>query len=90
MAWFIYFGRGSRNRTHPNGFGDRCTTNILYPYLLPIYNSIRGAAFQPQNDFSYEYICVVFRLSKIKPINNPITKILTHERPIDASGSLSL
>lgn len=27
------FGRGSRNRTHINGFGDRCTAFVRYPYV---------------------------------------------------------
>ena len=26
-------GRGGRNRTHTNGFGDRCSTVKLHPYL---------------------------------------------------------
>lgn len=34
----IRHGRGSRNRTHIDGFGDRCTTVVLYPYSY--YNII--------------------------------------------------
>ena len=29
------FGRPSRNRTYINGFGDRCTTIVLWTYLYP-------------------------------------------------------
>ena len=29
---FYYFGRGSRNRTHIDGFGDRSTAFVRYPY----------------------------------------------------------
>ena len=28
----VYFNRGSRNRTHIDGFGDRCSTFELCPY----------------------------------------------------------
>lgn len=30
-------GRGNRNRTHINGFGDRCTTVVRSPYLLGFF-----------------------------------------------------
>lgn len=33
----VLSGRGSRARTHINGFGDRCSTIELYPFALENY-----------------------------------------------------
>ena len=32
VTFDIFLGRGTRIRTQTNGFGDRCTTLILFPY----------------------------------------------------------
>ena len=34
---FAINGRGCRNRTHIDGFGDRCTTVVRSPYLILFY-----------------------------------------------------
>ncbi len=36
------FGRGGRNRTRANGFGDHCTTTIRRPYLIDYFIIIAG------------------------------------------------
>ena len=38
-------GRGSRSRTHTNGFGDRCSTIKLCPCV----KMVEGDGFEPPN-----------------------------------------
>lgn len=52
---FIY-GRGSRTRTHINGFGDRCSTIELYPYRLLTNNIIVLYQLQPVFDIIFQEV----------------------------------
>ena len=38
--WSLSFTRGSRNRTHIDGFGDRCSTFELCPYVFQLAHYI--------------------------------------------------
>ena len=40
----VLIGRGSRNRTHTDGFGDRSSTFKLYPYKM-----VEGGRFELPN-----------------------------------------